>query len=430
MLGAAVYLDGGGASIAYLLLPALLIFFAIAYPQRAQVILSLFAVGVYLVACLAAGWNMAAADAYVRIMYFATTVVVATFLSRWLIADMKERATSSSAADVRAGMLETVARAARRISSLDASHVVSGALNGALELGFEEAEIWLLDEHSHAIELQRRVGMEGRELSSETAMELFKAARREQDTQIVVEGRQETVAALLHRDGDPAGVFVVKADSDNTSDPLVIECVDLLAAQVSAGLDVARNLAERRGMEERLAHWAFHDSLTDLPNRVLFADRLELALARAARDDSNVAVLFLDLDNFKQINDTLGHATGDELLRVLAHRLHASLRPNDTLARYGGDEFVVLVEQIDDVESAILVAQRILDALSDPAVVGDHELLVHTSIGIAMTSARPGADTDVVRRADIAMYEAKGAGGSRFVVSSSPETDAPHEQAG
>jgi diguanylate cyclase (GGDEF)-like protein len=163
--------------------------------------------------------------------------------------------------------------------------------------------------------------------------------------------------------------------------------------------------------------------LTDLPNRVLFADRLELALARTARDGSKVAVLFLDLDGFKGVNDTLGHAAGDELLHGVAQRIHGCLRPNDTLARYGGDEFVVLVEQIQDADAAIGVANRILEALTRSIEVADTELIVKTSIGIALTGSRPGADSDVLRRADIAMYEAKGSGGSCYVLSVSPDTD-------
>jgi diguanylate cyclase (GGDEF)-like protein len=129
-------------------------------------------------------------------------------------------------------------------------------------------------------------------------------------------------------------------------------------------------------------------------------------------------VLFLDLDKFKEINDTLGHAAGDELLHAVADRIHACLRPNDTLARYGGDEFVVLVEGVDQHEAATGVAERILDALSRPVTVAGSELQVRTSIGIALAAQGPGADADVLRRADMAMYEAKSSGGSCYVLSS------------
>nr|AIA15542.1 GGDEF domain protein [uncultured bacterium] len=294
-----------------------------------------------------------------------------------------------------------------------------------MELGCTEAEVWLLEGDPAALTLQRRVGIDPNPSDTPPAAELFARVRAAGVTQIEVMGRERMVVCLLHREGEPAGLFRAQMSESDAEDTLLVECIELLATQVSAGLDVARNVAERRGLEERLAHWAFHDSLTDLPNRVLFADRLELALARTARDGTKVAVLFLDLDNFKEINDSLGHTAGDELLQAVAHRLHGCLRPNDTLARYGGDEFVVLVEQIDNSEAAVLVANRILETLSTAVIVAGTELMVRTSIGIALTGARPGADSDVLRRADIAMYQAKGAGGNRFVMSPAPESDAP-----
>ena len=132
---------------------------------------------------------------------------------------------------------------------------------------------------------------------------------------------------------------------------------------------VVENAALRAGEQERideLAHQAFHDSLTELPNRALFADRLEHALARTNRRKAAVAVLFLDLDDFKPINDNYGHEAGDRLLAAVAQRLQGCVRPEDTVARLGGDEFTVLLEDIDDVRYAIAVAERIEESLGDP----------------------------------------------------------------
>jgi diguanylate cyclase (GGDEF)-like protein len=154
-------------------------------------------------------------------------------------------------------------------------------------------------------------------------------------------------------------------------------------------------------------HQAFHDPLTDLPNRALFLDRLELGLSRVQRSKSKLAVLFLDVDRFKIINDSLGHAAGDELLREVATRLIASIRPGDTAARFGGDEFAILLEDVDGVEGAERVALRILNALRAPLSVAGRDVFISASIGIALDAATAG---DMIRNADLAMYRAKAEG--------------------
>lgn len=418
-----VYFDGGATSPVALLIPALVLFFAIAHDRLGQLLLFVAALAGYLAAITLSGSQLTAADLYLRIFSTALLGVIGYVVAGWLTTEMLDRARTRNTADQRAGMLDTVARAARRVSSLDASLILGGALSGAMELGAYECEVWLLDREAGELQLQKRIAIEAGSPNEATARSLFRRVQETGDTEIAEERGDRLVACLLHLGGGTAGILLVKVSEIDSRDQLIIECLELLAAQVSAGLDVARNVAERRGLEERLAHWAFHDSLTDLPNRVLFADRLELALARTQRDASKIAVLFLDLDGFKAINDSLGHSAGDELLTKVAKRINTCLRPNDTLARYGGDEFVVLVEQIEDEEAALAVARRILESLAKPMTIAETELVVRTSIGIAMTTARSGADSDVMRRADIAMYEAKAAGGSRFVLSHSPHTD-------
>jgi diguanylate cyclase (GGDEF)-like protein/PAS domain S-box-containing protein len=175
-----------------------------------------------------------------------------------------------------------------------------------------------------------------------------------------------------------------------------------------------RDITERKALEEQLRHQAFHDVLTGLENRSLFMDRLGHALARASRGGRPSAVLFLDLDDFKAVNDRLGHAEGDRLLVAVAQRLKAVTRAGDTVARLGGDEFAIIVEETAPAE-AEQAAARILKTLDPAFLLGDRQIVVQGSIGIALQSA-DGADADeLLRRADIAMYAAKAGGGHRYV---------------
>ena len=184
----------------------------------------------------------------------------------------------------------------------------------------------------------------------------------------------------------------------------------------SANLAVINDVTARNAREEELANQAFHDALTGLPNRALFIDRLEHALARASRQNSATAVLFVDLDNFKAVNDTLGHTAGDQLLVAAGQRLAACARTGDTIARLGGDEFTVLLEDISSPEDAIAVAECVLASLDNAFVVGGQDIHVTPSIGIATTLPGHDAPEDLLRGADLAMYEAKRHGRSRFAL--------------
>jgi diguanylate cyclase (GGDEF)-like protein/PAS domain S-box-containing protein len=172
------------------------------------------------------------------------------------------------------------------------------------------------------------------------------------------------------------------------------------------------DITERKEAEERLEHRAFHDPLTDLPNRRLFLDRLGHALARTRRRaGSTLAVLFMDLDDFKVINDSLGHEAGDGVLVAVGERLKGCLRPEDTLARFGGDEFVVLVEDVEGLEQAVRVAERLIECLEEaPFDLEGRKLFVRTSVGIALGSVRTKSAEDLIRYADTAMYRAKDEG--------------------
>jgi len=177
---------------------------------------------------------------------------------------------------------------------------------------------------------------------------------------------------------------------------------------------ILHDISERKAFEHRLAHQATHDPLTGLPNRTLLIDRLEGALARARRHNRRVAVLFLDLDHFKVVNDSLGHGLGDRLLVAIAERLSIALRPEDTVARFGGDEFVVLCEDLVSQHDAIAIAERVDEAVSGPFVIDDTEVFVGVSIGIALPDDTDADPETLIRDADAAMYRAKDRGRSRW----------------
>jgi diguanylate cyclase (GGDEF)-like protein len=171
---------------------------------------------------------------------------------------------------------------------------------------------------------------------------------------------------------------------------------------------------ERTGFQEQLWHEQFHDPLTGLPNRALFRDRLEHALARADRQIEPVGVLVLDIDNFKVVNDSLGHAQGDQLLLAVAARLRSCLRLGDTAARLGGDEFTVLVEDVSDLDELTAVAERIAEALRLPVRLDGRQVVTSASIGLAVSGSRNKSAEALLRDADLAMYRAKAKGKARW----------------
>jgi diguanylate cyclase (GGDEF)-like protein/PAS domain S-box-containing protein len=169
-----------------------------------------------------------------------------------------------------------------------------------------------------------------------------------------------------------------------------------------------RDVSERKRFEAQLAHQAFHDPVTGLPNRALFVDRVRHRIARTRRDEAGLAVIFLDLDDFKTINDSLGHAAGDEVLVAVAKRLATTIRASDTAARFGGDEFALLLEDVENVEEAADTAERIMEAVAQPLSLAGKELTVHCSMGISVLDGDEPTDADeLIRDADAAMYIAK-----------------------
>jgi diguanylate cyclase (GGDEF)-like protein len=197
-------------------------------------------------------------------------------------------------------------------------------------------------------------------------------------------------------------LLAVKAVQEGAQDYLIKGRVD--GAAIGRSITYA---VERKAQEMELAHQAMHDSLTGLPNRTLFLDRLKHAVMRAKRHHTLMGVMFLDLDDFKPVNDTHGHEVGDRLLVALAGRLQDGLRASDTAARFGGDEFMILCEDVADEQDIVNIAQRILDAIDKPFVIGQERLQVRASMGIAITDGKEDSAESLIRNADSAMYGAK-----------------------
>lgn len=176
------------------------------------------------------------------------------------------------------------------------------------------------------------------------------------------------------------------------------------------------DITNQKILEEQLTHQAFHDALTGLPNRTLFLDRLEHALVRANRDGRGIAVLFMDLDNFKVVNDSLGHDAGDQLLIDVAQRMVPCLRVGDTIARLGGDEFIFLLEDISEVDEAIVVVKRLLNEFKRPFIVKDREVVISATIGVVHNEVPSSGSMEILSNADIAMYRAKLKGKARHEI--------------
>lgn len=179
---------------------------------------------------------------------------------------------------------------------------------------------------------------------------------------------------------------------------------------------VARDITEKKKLEERLKYLALHDELTELPNRRLFKNRLKESILQAELDQKYIALLYLDCDNFKHINDTFGHEMGDKVLKEFSKRISSCIRDSDTLARFGGDEFMVLIPNIDSKQVAFQIVNNILRAVKEPLTLEGEELILSSSIGVAFYPF-DGKNHDVlIKKADSAMYLAKNGGKNQFKV--------------
>ena len=180
-----------------------------------------------------------------------------------------------------------------------------------------------------------------------------------------------------------------------------------------ATLNLLSDITEKKQAERQIIHLAYHDPLTDLPNRMLFNDRLSVALSQARRNNDLLGVMLIDLDDFKSVNDSLGHPAGDQLLRALGERIRSLLRQGDTVARMGGDEFMLLLPGLTSSDDVTVVAEKVLGTISEPYELEGGRVTVSASIGTAVFPIEAGDDEDLLRRVDQAMYHAKEMGGGR-----------------
>jgi diguanylate cyclase (GGDEF)-like protein/PAS domain S-box-containing protein len=231
---------------------------------------------------------------------------------------------------------------------------------------------------------------------------------------------RETISDILKHAGSYSRIELRVYHKDGSYRWLEMSLTNLLKDPVVQGIFVNyRDVTERKRLEQQLLHNALHDPLTGLANRSLLVDRLEHAIAASARRNEHLAVLFIDLDNFKSVNDVFGHAAGDQVLITAAGRIRPCLRSEDTASRLGGDEFVVLLEGVEHEGDATIIASRILESLHLPLVVGDQEVTIQASIGVAVADVSQDAQA-LLRRADAAMYVAKSRGPGRYEVYRSP----------
>lgn len=267
---------------------------------------------------------------------------------------------------------------------------------------FDAATEEIVDLNRRAIDFfgaigSAQVGGSLRELIGDAAMEQLKRGARNVD-----DGVQGVEAVIRHPGGTRMDLIINASYVGFRGRPVV--------------LSIHRDVTPQKELERQLAHQALHDRLTGLANRALFEDRMAHALARAREDSTDVAILMLDLDRFKLVNETLGHDVGDRMLIGVADRLSRSVREGDTVARLGGDEYTILLENVANMREVTLVAERISNILQTPHIIDGHEIVVTASIGIVIGSGGRGTPEDLLRNADVAMYRAKDAGRRRYVV--------------
>lgn len=370
-------------------------------------------------------------DAYLAInLVFAALILQAYFANRWqafagVVVISAAYATAVATVDNTGASLASVgvigqivacvftaglsAVLARIFRDHDALLVSTSSLQRKYQAFIEQSvdAFFVLDQQKRVVEVNRMAC----ESLGYTAEELKQLTIYDIDPTVSPKQLAEAGELLALR-----GVLALRGEHrrrDGTTFPVDVRAGMIEINGEPMSISIARDMTEHDALQEQLSYQAFHDPLTDLPNRALFQDRLEHALEGAARRISSTAVLFLDLDNFKIINDSLDHQHGDQLLKEVARRLRAVVRSGDTVARLGGDEFTVLLEDVHEESEAVEIAERILATLKEQFVIGGHPLRVSASIGIALATGAGVTAQELTRRADLAMYEAKHGGKNR-----------------
>ena len=321
--------------------------------------------------------------------------------------DVTDRKLADDESAVRSAQQQTLLKLGRIALSAEK---LDGLLRTAMKLvseSLETSDVRVIEYHSarDGGEPKSVLNLIGPDSSADVTLSPAERAAAAGDE--AVESDDAIAAVITDQDAQTFGILSVKCPERSFSPQ------DFGFAQAVA--HVLSGAVQRQRSEDALRHQSLHDPLVGLPNRVLLLDRVDRALKRTKRDDVYTAVIFIDLDRFKLVNDSLGHDTGDLLLQTVVPRLAGVLRENDTLARFGGDEFVVLCEDLDNSAQALYLAKRVHEAFKLPFRLGSQEHQISASIGVAVSSDKyVGRPEDLVRDADAAMYRAKAAGGNRI----------------
>ena len=357
-------------------------------------------------------------DVVQRVGVVLLVAIPGAYLSEQLVRAIAGQRKAKLAATTRGELLERVVEAGRRINRLGGEVVEELTLAG-VELGFDVVDVvhrtpvdgmWRVVASAGANRAVMRQPGEADCAAAEAWDARGTVVRR-----AVGAGDELAVVAVPLR-GPEGSVTVLRAGVHHAATPPQVECLELLAGQAGVALQNSTLLGQLQEAHQRLEHQAFHDALSGLPNRELYSQRLSEALL-ASGDGHRVAVMFLDLDRFKEVNDTLGHEVGDELLIAVSRRLNRAVRGGTLVARIGGDEFTVLMPAVDGEGTAEALAERLCRALSKPFRLGRNEVAVSTSVGIALSPISENCDAgELMRRADVAMYRAKSRGPGNWQV--------------
>jgi len=430
LISVGVAASGGARSQLVWLYSLTTVFSALSsYPWRAQVALLLLTFGGYLGAAGSGTVPLPVAKTFFDLGVITLLMIMSAFLSVELSRQVRVQHELAQGSARRAALLARVAQRARVINALDRDQMVDSVVESVGDLGFDTTQLCLYDPEgnhwemvaSYGLPITRgaqglRTGIVGRVWDQRNTVVVQDYPGDTDALPAALEaGVRSAVVVPVWCEGTLRGGLAAARTGEGGIRPEEVECVEILAALAGIALGNVERLDERNRWEAELAYQATHDVLTGLPNWTLFAELQERARAHARRSGRSAAVLLLDLDRFKAVNDSLGHDLGDALLREVAVRLRDAVGNDGAVARYGGDEFVVLVEDLLDDTAAVLMADRLLAALRPPVRVGAEDDVYTTgSIGIAFIRKDSATEHNPLREADLAMYRAKESGKGRW----------------
>ena len=431
LISVGVAASGGARSQLVWLYSLTTVFSALSsYPWRAQVILLLLTYGGYLGAAGSGAVSLTVAKATFDLGVITLLMVMSAFLSVELSRQARVQHDLAEGSTRRAALLARVAQRARVINTLDREQMLDSVVESVGDLGFDTAQLCLYDPEANQWKMVASYGLPMTHGGQALRSGIVGRVWNQRSTVVVRDypadpdalpaaleaGIRSAAAVPVWCEGSLRAGLVAARTTGAGIRPEEVECVEILAAHAGIALGNVERLDERNRWEAELAYQATHDVLTGLPNWTLFAELQERARGHARRSGRSAAVLLLDLDRFKSVNDSLGHDLGDELLREVAVRLRDAVGNDGAVARYGGDEFVVLVEDLLDDTAAALMADRLLAALQPPVPVGPNDVYTTGSIGIAFIRKDSSTEHNPLREADLAMYRAKESGKGRWKI--------------